>query len=79
MVRMDAILKEIEKVPDDRLDDLFALIHSFQKQNETSENRSKQILSYSGAFKGMSKNEYEDFQRQIKETRNTLFIRDVTL
>lgn len=76
---IDTILKELEEVPQDRLDDLYAVIQSFRINSQKKERNVRKILSFSGAFAEWSNNDFEDFQLHTKEARKELFSRDVTL
>lgn len=79
MPTLNTILKELKNVPVERLEDLYSIIHSLQANTKKSDKRSKEILSFAGTFGDMSENDYNDFLRQVKQTRNDLFDRDVNL
>ncbi len=79
MPTLNTILKELKNVPVERLKDLYSIIHSLQANTKKSDKRSKEILSFAGTFGDMSENDYNDFLRQVKQTRNDLFDRDVNL
>jgi hypothetical protein len=79
MPTLNTILKELKNVPVERLEDLYSIIHSLQANTKKSDKRSKEILSFAGTFGDMPENDYNDFLRQVKQTRNDLFDRDVDL
>jgi hypothetical protein len=79
MLTLDTIFKEIEKVPVNRLSDLYSFINSLKSNRKaTKENRSK-ILSFSGSFSDMSQKDYDDFIKESTKTRNKLFDRNIDL
>lgn len=79
MPTLNTIFKELKNVPVERLEDLYSIIHSLQANTKKSDKRSKEVLSFAGTFGDMSENDYNDFLRQVKQTRNDLFDRDVNL
>ncbi|HRQ50398.1 MAG TPA: hypothetical protein PLR74_07680 [Agriterribacter sp.] len=79
MPTLNTILKELKNVPVDRLGDLYSIVHSLRANTKKSGNTAKKILSFAGAFEGMSEKDYKDFQKQTKQTRNNLFDREINL
>ena len=74
MPTLNTILEELRNVPVERLEDLYSIIHSLQ-----SDKTSKEILSFAGSFGDMSEHGYKDFLRQVKQTRQDLFDREIDL
>lgn len=79
MLTINAILKEIKDVPVNRLEELYQFIHSMTPTTKHTEHSRKKILSYGGAFRDMSSNDYSDFLTHTKKTRAELFDRDIDL
>jgi hypothetical protein len=79
MVTLNSILKEIKKVPVNRLEELYILIHSFNEESSKITNTKNEILSFSGAFSEMSDNDYNDFIQHTDNTRAALFNRNIDL
>lgn len=79
MMTIDTIVKELRDVPVDRLDELYSIIHSFRMNSKGSDKKSKEILSFAGAFADMSEKDYNDFLQLTKDARTTLFDRDIKL
>lgn len=79
MLTLNTILKELKNVPVDRLEDLYSIIHSLRADTKKSERKSKNIMSFAGAFGDMTESDYKDFQQQTKDTRNDLFDREINL
>jgi DNA-directed RNA polymerase subunit F len=83
MTELDVIYDEIKAIPVNRLDELYQLIHSLtpavKQQDKKLNARQREILSYAGAFSGMSAEDYGDFTGELHKVRNTLFDRTVAL
>ena len=75
MLTINAILKELNNVPLDRLEELYQFVNSLTSKTRPSEAIRKKILSFSEAFSEMTKEDYDDFLNYIKKTRNELFDR----
>ncbi|MDQ3683585.1 MAG: hypothetical protein M3352_11030 [Bacteroidota bacterium] len=71
MLTLNTILKELKNVPVDRLEDLYSIIRSLRANMKNSDMISKKILSFAGSFSDLSKNDYNDFLQQTKNTRAT--------
>ena len=79
MPTLNTILEELRNVPVERLEDLYSIIHSLQADTKKSDKTSKEILSFAGIFSDMSDHDYNDFLRQVKQTRSDLFDREIDL
>lgn len=79
MLTINTILKEINDVPVDRLEELYQFIHSLTPKTKSTEQLRKKILSFGGAFGDMSSKDYADFVCQTKATRAKLFDRNIEL
>ena len=78
MHTFNIILQEIKDIPADRLEEVYQLVHLLNpKTNKyNAEVLRKKNLSFAGAFSDMSKKDYADFLKYIRETRNQLFDRN---
>jgi len=79
MLTLNNILKELKNVPVNRLEDLYSIIHSLRADTKKSNKKNRKILSFAGSFGDMSENDYNDFLKQARQTRNDLFDRDINL
>ncbi len=79
MLTLNIIWKELQKVPADRLEDVYAVIRSFTTKTKTPTDRRSQILKYSGCFSEMTNEDYNDFLHHTNQTRETLFDRDIEI
>jgi DNA-directed RNA polymerase subunit F len=75
MPTLKTIIKELQDVPLNRLDELYSIIHSFKEDKRRSASKQKEILSFAGSFKAMTPQEYDDFINELRKTRNDLFNR----
>lgn len=73
------IIEELNSVPEDKLVEVYDLVHSFAIQNQSQDAMKKKILSYSGSFADLDKDDLKDFLSNLKDTRKTMFNRDVDL
>ena len=79
MFTINTILKEINDLPADRLDEVYEFVHSLNTHTKQKENLRKKILSFSGAFNDMPQKEYAEFIKQTKKVRTKLFDREINL
>jgi hypothetical protein len=79
MLTLNNILKEINDVPVNRLEELYQLIHSMTPKNKQTESVRKKILSFGGAFSDMSAKDYAEYLNQTKKARTQLFDRNIDL
>lgn len=66
------IIDELQDVPEEKIDELYQFVH-FLASNKNLKNNKEKIMSFAGAFNDMSDEDYSDFVRQTKETRNNIF------
>ncbi|RDC64798.1 hypothetical protein [Adhaeribacter pallidiroseus] len=79
MLTINTILKELKNVPVNRLEDLYSIIHALRANSKKSDKRSKKVLSFAGSLADMTDEDYHDFLKQTKDSRNNLFDRDLTI
>ena len=79
MFTITTILKEINDLPADRLDEVYEFVHSLNANTKQRENSRKKILSFAGAFSDMPQKEFADFKKYTKKTRAKLFDRNIEI
>jgi len=79
MFTINTILKEINDLPADRLDEVYEFVHSLSANSRHKESSRKKIMSFAGAFSDMSAKEYADFKRHTKKSRAKLFDRNIDI
>jgi len=76
MFTINTIVKEINELPADRLEEVYEFVHSLTtSSSKQKKNSRKKILSFAGAFSDMSKKDYADYKQHTKEVRTSLFDR----
>jgi hypothetical protein len=75
MLTYNAILKEIKDIPIDKLEELYSYIHSLSTKVKKTDTLRKKILSFGGAFSDMSEKDYNDYLKEIQDSKTTLFNR----
>jgi hypothetical protein len=79
MITLNTLLEDIKDVPENRLEELHQFVQTLTTKSNHSEANRKRILSFGGAFSDMSTEDYADFLIQTKNTRTTLFDRNIEL
>jgi len=79
MVTFNTIIEQLKNVPADRLEDVYAIVHSLGANTKNTGETSNEILSFAGSFADMAEKDYNDFLQQTQQTRNDLFDRDINV
>ncbi len=75
----EKILQALKNVPTNRLEDLYAIVHSFSENAKKTSEPNAEILSYAVMQKDWSEADFKDFLNHTKEVREDLFNRDILL
>ena len=67
------LLEEIEKIPEDKVSDIYNLVHYFRLGLQSQKANPKKILSLSGSWKDMSEDNFNEFLNEVKIRRKTAF------
>lgn len=68
------VMQEIDLIPEDKLTDLYELIHYFRVGLEKSELK-KPTLAFAGCWQDMPDEMFNDFTAEIKQRRHQAFAR----
>ena len=80
MFTINTILREMNELPADRLEEVYTFVHSLKANTDKEKKqRRKKILSFAGAFSDMSKTDYTDSKKHTKKTRTKLFDRNIDI
>ena len=75
-VTLEAIVKELQKVPVDRLEETYQFVHQMAStrpaNNEDIIQQGRELM---GAFADWSAEDWDDFDAELKRTRQELFNR----
>ena len=67
------ILKEVERIPEEKLPELLDLIHDYRVGLQPTEDKSE--ITYAGSWKDMPDDVYQDFIDEIAQRRSQAFSR----
>ncbi|MCK5726517.1 MAG: hypothetical protein KAH22_06815 [Thiotrichaceae bacterium] len=70
-VEKDKLINEISLLPEDKLEEVYNIIHYFRLGTEKE--KENDILSFSGSWKDMGDNKFDDYLSDIAERRNKAF------
>ena len=66
-VNKDDIINEIELIPENRLAEIYDLIHYFRIGLEISEEKTQSIMEFAGCWRDMPDDLFESFAGEITE------------
>lgn len=72
-VTKDKLINEISLLPEDKLGEVYNFIHYFRLGTEKTKKNDNNILSFSGSWKDMGDNKFDDYLSGISERRNKAF------
>ena len=67
------VVEELEKIPQDKLPELYDLIHHYRLGLEQRGGHRSQILQLAGSWREMTDEEFTTFLKEITERRSTAF------
>ena len=73
MLRL-SIYKELERIPEARLADLYRLIHYFRVGLEQEQQQENDTMSLAGAWADMPDEVFESFLGEVGERRSKVFV-----
>jgi len=72
-VTKDTLINEISLLPEDKLGEMYNLIHKFRLGAEKAKQKESNVLSFSGAWKDMDDEIFNDYLSDISERRSKAF------
>ena len=72
-VTKDKLINEIRLLPEDKLGEVYNFIHYFRLGTEKTKKNDNNILSFSGSWRDMGDNKFDDYLSDISERRNKAF------
>lgn len=69
----DKLINEISLLPEDKLGEVYNFIHYFRLGTEKINKNDNKILSFSGSWKEMEDDKFDDYLSDISERRNNAF------
>ena len=71
------ILEEIEQIPENKLKEVYRLVHNYRIEQEETESDTepftKSVMQYAGAWKDMPDEEFNEFLEEIRTRRRKAF------
>ncbi len=71
LISPNQIIEEISLIPDDKMTELYDLIHNFKMFSNQSENNINQIMHFAGCWENMSDQDFTDFCGDMEQRRQT--------
>lgn len=71
------IIEEIKLLPDEKLQELYDVIHFFRVGVETVKHNPDDIMQFAGCWEDMSDEEFETFSADIAKRRSNAFSRRI--
>jgi hypothetical protein len=67
------VVEEIQRVPEDKLGELYDFIHFFRVGLERAKPHPEEIMQFAGCWQNMSAEAFQEFLDDITERRHTAF------
>lgn len=69
------VLEEIKRIPENKLSELYNLLHDFRLGLQSPMNSSEQIIQFAGCWNDMPDEVFNDFMEEINQRRELAFSR----
>ena len=74
-IEREKVLEEIRLIPEDKLAEVYAILHYFRLGLETSRNRVQSVMQYAGCWQDMPDEVFAEFAQEIATRRQRAFSR----
>lgn len=71
LTKKNDIIEEINLIPEDKLTELYNLIHGFRITLKSSANNINEIMAFAGCWQDLSDEEFTDFSEEIEQRRQS--------
>ncbi len=71
LIFKNKIIEEISLIPDEKIAELYDLIHNFRIGLNQSENNINDIMQFAGCWEEMSETDFTDFCEEIEQRRQS--------
>ncbi len=71
----EQVLREIQLIPEDQLEVVYAILHYFRLGLETTQGQSKSIMRYAGCWKDMPEEVFSELSNDLQTRRHQAFSR----
>ncbi len=67
------VIREIELIPEDRLPDVYTLLHYFRLGLQSAEKQGRSVMQFAGSWEDMPGESFTSFLEEAKERRRRAF------
>ena len=68
------VLKEIQLLPEEKLKEIYDLIHFFRLGFQKVKRKNESIMNFAGIWKEMSEKDFNNFSNEVEMRRKNAFI-----
>jgi hypothetical protein len=68
------VLEEISLIPEDRLSEIYQLLHYFRLGLEASRGRAQSVMRFAGCWRNMPDATFEAFMKEVSQRRHQAFL-----
>jgi hypothetical protein len=72
-IEREKLLEEVKRIPDDKLAEVYAILHYYRLGVESTQQRPADVLQYAGSWADMPADEFEDFIQDVQVRRQQAF------
>ena len=67
------VMQEIELIPEDKLPDVYTLLHYFRLGLQSAEKQRRSVMQFAGCWEDMPGESFAAFLQEVKERRRRAF------
>jgi hypothetical protein len=71
----DKVLEEIQLIPEDKIEELYHMIHDFRLGLETSDEKVNRTMQFAGSWNDMPVETFSQFSEELAQRRRHAFAR----
>lgn len=72
-MKRQQLIREIDLIPEDRLEEVYDLVHSFRRSLKNHKAQKEHILRFAGSWQDMTDEDFADFLEEIHSRRESAF------
>lgn len=73
----DKVMEEIKLIPENKLPEIYSVIHFFRLGLEITAKKPKNIMRFAGSWQDMNEKDFNEFSDEISQRRNQAFSRRI--
>ncbi len=67
------VIREVELIPEDRLADVYTLLHYFRIGLQSAEKQGRSVMQFAGCWEDMPSESFDSFLHEVGERRRRAF------